>query len=585
MQVIKKIPLKEYWSLLSPYFKPMKWRFMLLGIILLCFIGLQVLNPFILRFFVDNVTSGQVTKSVYLAAILFMVVALLQQGLNLLVIYLGEILGWKATNELRLKLVKHYLSLDMKHHKSFTPGEMIERADTDINTLQNFFSHFVVSLVGNLFLIACILSILFWQDWRIGLLLIGFTIFALLVIEKVRGVAVPYWQQVREVNGNFMGFIRESVNGIEDIRSNGGVRFTMNRLINIFEKWLPALKKANLSSYYMWMATIIVFSIGTAISFGMGAYLYSHGIITIGTVFMIFQFTELLVNPIEKIKDQIEDLQKADASIKRIDEILNLKSDLIKTGKKEFPSGSVSITYENVAFGYGENKIVLDNLNFQLEKNKILGLLGRTGSGKTTLTRLLLRFYDSDNGIIKLGETNIVDIPLSELRKKIGVVTQEVQLFKTSLRNNLTLFDSSISDQEIKSIIEEIGIKDWYDTLENGLDTELLNESSGLSAGQAQLIALVRIFLKDPSIVILDEASSRLDPATENMIQTAVKKLLQNRTAIIIAHHLATVKFADEIMILEDGKILEYDKRNLLEKDKSSEFYKLLRIGNEELLE
>jgi ABC-type multidrug transport system fused ATPase/permease subunit len=209
--------------------------------------------------------------------------------------------------------------------------------------------------------------------------------------------------------------------------------------------------------------------------------------------------------------------------------------------------------------------------------------LGHTGSGKTTLTRLLLRLYDPGDGVIRLGDgarhTDIREARLAEIGDRIGIVTQNVQLFNATVRDNLTFFDRRIPDEQILCVIDDLGLGPWFASLDKGLDTRLATGGSGLSAGEAQLLAFTRIFLRDPGIVILDEASSRLDPATEQLIERAVDRLVQGRTAIIIAHRLATVQRADEIMILEQGRIREYDTRARLANDPASYFSHLLQTG------
>ena len=214
---------------------------------------------------------------------------------------------------------------------------------------------------------------------------------------------------------------------------------------------------------------------------------------------------------------------------------------------------------------------------------KSLGLLGRTGSGKTTITRLLFRFYEINSGQIRVGGKPIEEIQLDDLRNRIGMVTQDVQLFNATVRENLTLFDPEIPDGRILSVVEELGLSEWYQSLPNGLDTFL--EGTGLSAGEAQLLAFARVFLKDPSVVILDEPSSRLDPATEQRIDAAVQRLLKGRTSIIIAHRLGTVQQVDEIMVLADGEIQEHGERNQLVQDPDSVFSQLLKTGLEEMTE
>jgi ATP-binding cassette subfamily B protein len=219
-----------------------------------------------------------------------------------------------------------------------------------------------------------------------------------------------------------------------------------------------------------------------------------------------------------------------------------------------------------------------------LEPGTVLGLLGRTGSGKTTLARLVFRLYDPAAGRIRMNGVDIRQSRLKALRQRVAIVTQDVQLFQASVRDNLTFFRPDISDERISEVIEDLELADWYQSLPQGLDTRLETGGRGLSAGEAQLLAFTRVFLRDPGLVILDEASSRLDPATEQRIERAIDKLLRNRTAIIIAHRLGTVHRADDIMILEDGSVAEYGNRERLAADTASRFHHLLQTGLEEVL-
>jgi ABC-type multidrug transport system fused ATPase/permease subunit len=272
------------------------------------------------------------------------------------------------------------------------------------------------------------------------------------------------------------------------------------------------------------------------------------------------------------------------------------------------PAQALSVQFENVSFAYNDqltvnskqltvpnfqspiSNLVLNNISFTLEPGKVLGVLGRTGSGKTTLTRLLFRLYDVDAGQILLDGIDVRHASLRDLRQHVGMVTQEVQLFEATVRDNLTLFRSydpsrpGISDAAIVDAIDTLGLSEWFRALPNGLDTRLKTGGQGLSAGEAQLLAFTRLFLRDPHLVILDEASSRLDPATEQLLERAIDRLLHERTGIIIAHRLQTVQRADEILILENGRSLEFGPRIVLANDPHSRFYHLLQTGLEEVL-
>ena len=242
------------------------------------------------------------------------------------------------------------------------------------------------------------------------------------------------------------------------------------------------------------------------------------------------------------------------------------------------------MAFDRVSFSYHSEANALDDVSFRLEPGTTLGLLGRTGSGKTTMARLLLRFYDPTQGAVRLDDFDIRQARVAELRGRVGLVTQEVQLFQASVRDNLNLFGAGASDDRIVDTLRILDLDAWYRSLPNGLDTELAPAGGQLSAGEAQMLAFARVFLKDPDVVVLDEASSRLDPATERMIGSAMQALLEGRTAVVIAHRLSTVERVDEIMILDEGRIQEHGAREALAADPSSRFSRLLRTGMDEVL-
>jgi ATP-binding cassette subfamily B protein len=280
----------------------------------------------------------------------------------------------------------------------------------------------------------------------------------------------------------------------------------------------------------------------------------------------------------------VENLQNIGAATERLRDLRALESKITDGPGAGMPGGALALDFDQVAFSYMEDEPVLNGINFQLKPGKVLGLLGRTGSGKTTLARLVFRLYDPTHGQIRLGGVQLTQPKLRELRERVALVTQDVQLFQATVRDNLTFFDRRIPDAEILSVIHELGLSSWYEALPNGLDTRLETGGRSLSAGEGQLLAFTRVFLRNPGLVILDEASSRLDPVTEQLIEHAVDRLLQNRSAIIIAHRLGTIHRTDEIMILEKGQIVEHGERARLAADSDSRFYSLLQTGLEEVL-
>jgi ATP-binding cassette subfamily B protein len=281
---------------------------------------------------------------------------------------------------------------------------------------------------------------------------------------------------------------------------------------------------------------------------------------------------------------QMDDMQKVGASISRIADLYSTERLIVDGEERCTAVGAMDVAFEHVSFGYHEEETVLHDISFQLQPGEVMGLLGRTGSGKTSIARLLLRLYDIQKGAIYLNGQDIRRLPLSDLRQHIGMVTQDVQLFHATVRDNLTLFDKHIPDEDVRGVLHDLGLDEWLAGLPDGLDTMLEAGGGGLSAGQAQLLALTRIFLADPGLIILDEASSRLDPATEQLLERAIDKLLCNRTAIIIAHRLTTIMRADKILVLEQGQVREFGERQALLNDPASRFSQLLQTELQEVL-
>ena len=602
-QKIARVSFSEYASLLRQYLRPLKWHLVGLAFFMGLSNTLPLLSPQIIRFFIDSATNkldqskdalgplliplsnvlGQ--DPLIIAASLFIAVSILGQLVRLIHNYLAQDVAWKTTNQMRGDLAQHCLSLDMSFHNQKTPGEMVERVDGDTSTLASFFSALILQVAGGLLRLTLILLIVVREDWRIGLAMITFTVVAMFVFHLTRSVAVPIYAAEREGYAKMFGFIEERLSGIEDIRTNGGVSYTMNRFFRVVQEVFQLNVRSDVIGECLRSLTRGLFALGQTLAMAVCIWLFTRGTFTLGAVVLILDYMRQLEFPLYMISQQINELQRATAGMKRIEELFQTKSSLI-SGSQSL-SRNVShdtrpaISFEQVTFRYVPDEIVLDNISFELEEGKILGLLGRTGSGKTTISRLLFRLYDINSGQIRLAGKSIQQLEVSDLRRYIGLVTQNVQLFNATVRQNLTLFNDQIEDRKLLAVIEELGLTEWYKSLPNGLDSVLASGGGGLSAGEAQLLAFTRIFLKNPAIVVLDEPSSRLDPATEARVDFAVQRLLANRTGIIIAHRLGTLQRVDDIMILEDGRIQEHGQRQILANDPNSRFSQLLATGLE----
>ncbi|MDF2722733.1 MAG: helicase [Paenibacillus sp.] len=580
-----KIPLRQYVGLLSRYLRTQRSSIVWLGILLVAGLAMQLINPQLIRYFIDSAQGSGTKEALWIAAGLFIGVSVVQQIVSVIATYISENVGWIATNQLRGDVADHCLRLDMTFHKSHTTGSIIERVDGDINALANFFSNFVITLFSNLLLVIGILVLLFREGWIIGAGMSLFVVAAIYSIQVIRKFAIPYWGKLRQMSSEFYGFLGEHLEGTEDTRANGASDYVMFKFYSLLRKWLPIRIRAFFGWAAMWITTLVVFAIGNAIAFALCAYLWNRGAISLGTVYMIFYYTELMAKPIEKIRTQMEDLQKADASIVRVRQLLDTEPAVRDGVGTPLASGPLAVEFAQVTFGYeSESEPTLERVNFRLEPGQVLGLLGRTGSGKTTLARLMLRFYDPQQGEIRLGEVPLRETKLHELRRRIGMVTQNIEIFQGTVRDNLTLYDTSVPDERIAAVLDELGLHSWLRSLPDGLDTTLATGGGGLSAGEAQLLAFARVFLTDPGLVILDEASSRLDPATEQRLEAAVTKLLRGRTCIIIAHRLATIQRADCILVLDGGSVGEFGSRLALAGDPASRFSRMMAAGMEEVL-
>ncbi len=579
-------------AILRWYVRPEWRRVLLLFLLLFAAIGLQLLQPRILADFIDLAT-GEVTvttvgglRSLTAVALLFIGVALTYQLFAAAAAYVTQDVRWRTTNELRADLARHTLNLDMAFHNARTAGEMISRVDEDVNTLSNFFSQFIIQIFGNGLLITGVIVVLFQQERRIGVGFILFVVVTGVILNYLIKLAIPAWEAFMAMGAKLFGFIEERLAGAEDIRANGAVDYTMLRLHQTLREQYVVEQRGFALGMLTFTGTQGLFRVGTALGLGLGGWLYLQGSVTIGTVFLIITYSAMLQEPLHRLTQQLQDLQQAVAGVSRIQQMF-FTQPAIKDDKESgarLPAGPLAVEFRHVHFAYAADNPVLQDVTFCLAPGEVLGLLGRTGSGKTTTTRLIFRLYEAQHGSVRLGNRPVQAVPLAHLRAKVGLVTQEVQLFNATVRDNLTFFNPAISDRQIMAALADLELMTWYGSLPQGLDTVLEAGGRGLSAGEAQLLAFTRVFLQDPGLIIMDEASSRLDPATEFLIERAVDKLLANRTAVIVAHRLKTVQRADTILILDNGRVKEYGNRLTLLNNPHSHFSQLLRAGLEEVL-
>jgi ATP-binding cassette, subfamily B, bacterial len=609
---------QSHWRLLGLLLRGRRLQVAALALILALSSALPLAGPQLLRAFIDQAAGGSRLGALALIAGAYVAVALLAQAVSVTTTYAATRVAWTATNELRGTLARHLLGMDLAYHGRHPPGELIERADGDVTSLSTFLSSFVPRVAGAALTLAGVLVAVSFEDWRLGIALAIFSGLVALTITRQRNAAVGLAATNRAAVAALFGEIEERLAGAEDLRANAGAPHAVHRFHHAAARVARAGTRAEMGTIRIYNISTGVFVIGGALSLAAGTALYRAGAISLGTVFLLFQYTELLRRPIDQIVDELQRVQEAAAGITRIHTLLGTQPSVADHGRGTLGPGPLAVELDGVAFAYDDGVPVIGGLTLRLEPGRVLGVVGRTGSGKTTLARLLLRLVDPVSGTIRAGAVvaasagtangqarepgryadqlrrrtalrapsggaerldlcDLREVRLAEVRSRIGLVTQDVQLFKASVRDNLTLFGAHPArDDDLTGVVERLGLGAWLRALPDGLDTMLGPGGAGTSAGEAQLLAFARVFIRDPGLIILDEAASRLDPVSEARIEHAIDLLLEGRTAVLIAHRLGTVARADEILVLEGGIAAEHGERQALADDPGSRFAALL---------
>lgn len=580
---LKSIRTHMSYILFTNYLKhQMKW-FLLLTVCIVSGIAIQIVNPQIVRRFIDVAVSSNPGNQLLIMAGLFFGLAAVQQLLAIVSAYIAQSIGWQATNALKEDLTAHCLKLDMNYFKGIRQGELIEIIEGDVNVLFNFFSRMAIILFSNGLLLVGVLTMYYKEDIRIGFAQTVFVSIAFFLFAQIKKFSSKYWKENRKKAGESFGYYGEIIQNTEDIKANGASNHVYSNYQKILMGWLPVRIKAGLSGGAFFMLSLFLQLSSFAITLVLGTWLWKQGMVSVGTIYMFYAYTNFLLRPIQAIQRQIQEIQTVSVSMGRIEELLKRESAIQEKSVCQALEPTFDLELKNVKFGYVADEPVLQNLSLKLVPGETMGVIGRTGSGKTTLARLLLRLYDIDQGRIQLGSVDIKDVSLKDLRRRVAYVTQDVQFFSGTIRDNLTFYNDAISDEQLRIAIKKMGIEKWFEKFDKGLDTKLGTGGVGLSAGEAQLLAFVRVFLSDPAIIILDEVSSRLDPETERQLQLTITKLMEGRIGIIIAHKLWTLNHVDEILVLENGNVLEQGRRAELMKSGTSHFSKLVEMSQEEV--
>ena len=575
------MPDKSVRDFVATYLRPHRSRLAMLAVLFFAGIALQLANPLLAKTFIDRASSGAPFDDLVRIAAAFLAVALLTQIATIAEVYVAEDLGWRTTNALRVDLTAHVLDLDASFHSDHGAGELLERIDGDVSAIAGFFGRFVVHVLGSAVFLVGVLALLWREDWRIGALLTAFAGATVLYLTRGGGFVGRRSRESRVVSADITGYLEERLSALPDIKANGADDATMRGLYERLARRFKVDRDSFLAASIFGSATSTALVAATVASLATAAWLKSTGAITLGGVYLVFRYTGMLHMPLELLQRHMNSFQRAMGGIVRVRELIATQRS-ITDGTRTLPPGALGVAFDGVDFAY-EREPVLRDVSFLVEAGRVLGVVGRTGSGKTTIARLLFRLYDVDGGVVRVGDTDVRDLRVDDLQRHIGLVTQDVQLFAGTLRDNVRLFDPAVNDDVLTGVFAALGLEEWLAELPDGLDTVLGPTARGLSAGEAQLVAFARVFLENPGIVVLDEASSRLDPHTEALLEDAVDRLLAGRTGIVIAHRLHTIERADDVLVLDAGRVVEHGPRAALAADSTSRFAALLRAGLEEV--
>jgi ABC-type multidrug transport system fused ATPase/permease subunit len=534
-----------------------------MAVVLAISASLPLVGPLLIRALVDRAVAGAPTDDLLPLAVAYVAVAVLAQVLALAVVWTSTALVWRITNAVRVQATEHVLSLGPGFHQHTTPGALVERVDGDLTAVSDYVANFAIKVVSALLTVVGALLVLAFIDGRLAVVLGLYAILALATFIRIRNHAVGASEAERGAYARLYGGIEEQLAGQEDLRGNGAGAHALRRFHLDAAHVLARVGDDERASLQLWHAATAAVTGGAVVALVLGAAAHGAGWISLGTALLLFQYTEVLGRPLEQVVEQLQDVQKAAGGINRVTRLMATPVEGSPRGSAVLPTGPLRVAFEAVHFSYGAEP-VLAHVDLDLAPGTHVGLVGRTGGGKTTLGRLLSGLVEPDGGTVSIDGRPVTAIAPASLHRAVGVVPQEVQLFAASVRDNVTLFDRTVPDERVEAVLERVGLTERLLGRRGGLDHVLEADGAGLSAGEGQLLALARLFLRDPGVVILDEAMARVDPDTEAAVHHAMADLLTGRTALVIAHRLSTLQLVDEVAVLERGRIVERGRPELL---------------------
>lgn len=541
------------------YTKPYQWRFNSVVAFAISLSVFAALRPYLLKQTVDGYIKTHNAQGLLFYISLMGIVLLLEVFSQFYFVLWANWLGQDIVKDIRVKLFRHMLRFRMKYYDNAPVGQLVTRSVSDIEQIAKIFSQGLFMIISDLLKMVVVLIFMFYMNWKLTWIVVvamPILVFFTRIFQRKMQVA---FEEVRNQIANMNTFVQERVTGMKIVQLFNREDIEAAKFSEINDKHRKAWIKTILyNSIFFPIADIITsLTLGFVVLYGGIKILHGDHFTTFGDLFSYTMFIGMLFNPLRQIADKFNEMQMGMIAANRVFDILDTDDQIQDNGTIEAPVFEGSIQFKDVHFSYIKNEEIIKGINLEVNAGETIAIVGATGAGKSTIINLLNRFYEIDKGSICIDGQNINEYSLSSIRKQIAVVLQDVFLFADTILNNITLNNSDITREEVIAAAQKIGVHDFIMSLPNGYDYNVKERGVMLSSGQRQLIAFLRAYVSNPSILILDEATSSIDTYSEELIQSATEKITKGRTSIVIAHRLATIVNADKIVVMDQGLIVE----------------------------
>ena len=553
---------------LMQYVRPYRFTFVFVLTAAILLSVFSTLNPYLLKITVDDYITLKDYDGMLVFIGIMTGVLFLEVFFQFSFIYFANWLGQRVVYDLRKELFRKMIGFRMTFFDKSAVGRLVTRAVNDIETIASIFSQGLFVIIADLLKMLIVIGVMLSVSWKLSLIVFAVLPLILFATRKFQKAMKFAFDEVRTQVANLNTFVQERISGMHIVQLFVREHQENKSFQEINEEHKNAwLKTVWYNSIFFPIAELSTsITIGLLVWYGGLSVIAQENGITLGSIFLFIQLTQMLFRPLRQIADKFNTLQMGMVAVQRVFTLMDTDSHIRDDGFLEAKNIKGEISFQNVVFSYNEGETVINDISFDVNAGETIAIVGATGAGKSTIINLLSRFYDINMGIISIDGKNIKSYEIPSLRNSIAVVLQDVFLFADTIQNNITMWDSSISEEEVMEAAKHIGIDKFISKLPGKLQYDVKERGAMLSSGQRQLIAFLRAYVSNPSILVLDEATSSVDIETEELVQVATDRLTEGKTAIIIAHRLATVQKADRIIVMDNGKIVEIGSHeNLLQ--------------------